>query len=140
MKLETLAATDVGTARAFSDIQGVERAYVTHDGDLVAVTTIIDRDDNEATYDSIYDRGRSLIHEPSSASFRLQRRRSTCPPGGRHNGRRCAGVAEVLTLPTKRLRHIKATSDSEPRESTFTEIVQLNFPYYQSITAKPPSR
>ena len=78
MKLETLAATDVGTARAFSDIQGVERAYVTHDGDLVAVTTIIDRDDNEATYDSIYDRGRSLIHDhrPLHFDFNVVARRA----------------------------------------------------------------
>ena len=56
MKLETLVATDTGIARAFSDIQEVERVYVSHDGDLIAVTTIIGRDDNEATYDSVYDR------------------------------------------------------------------------------------
>ena len=41
MKLETVVATDTGIARAFSDIQEVERVYVSHDGDL-DVTTIID--------------------------------------------------------------------------------------------------
>jgi hypothetical protein len=75
--METVIAIETGIARAFLDIQDVERVYVSHDGDLVVVTTIIDRDDNEATYDNIYDRERDLIrgHRPLHFDFNIVARR-----------------------------------------------------------------
>jgi hypothetical protein len=77
MKLETDMAMDTGIARAFSDIEEVERVYVSHDGDLVVVTSLIDKDDNEATYNSIYDRERGLIrdHRPLHFDFNVVARR-----------------------------------------------------------------
>jgi hypothetical protein len=75
--METVMAIDTGIARAFSDIPEVERVYVSHDGDLVVVTTIIDQGDNEATYDSIYDRERALIRDfrPRHFDFNVVARR-----------------------------------------------------------------
>lgn len=53
---------------AFADINGVCGVYMVPSGDVVNVFTIIDQDDEE-TYQAIYERERSLIRQHADLHF-----------------------------------------------------------------------
>jgi hypothetical protein len=53
---------------AFANVNGVCGVYMVPSGDVVDVFTIIDKDDEE-TYDAIYERERSIIHEHADLHF-----------------------------------------------------------------------
>ena len=55
-------------AGAFADVNGVRGVYMLTSGDVVNVFTIIDEDD-EQTYEAIYERERSLIRQHSDWHF-----------------------------------------------------------------------
>ena len=55
-------------AEAFKLIERVEAIYLVPHGETLTVFTIIDNDDEE-TYDLIYDRERSLIHNFCGVHF-----------------------------------------------------------------------
>jgi hypothetical protein len=55
-------------ADAFADVNGVRGVYMDPSGDVVSVFTIID-DDDERTYESIYERERSIIRQHADLHF-----------------------------------------------------------------------
>jgi hypothetical protein len=73
-----MLAVDVGmsVASSFAEIPAVEQVYVNHSGDRCAVITIINNED-DATYNHLYDRERSIIrsHQSLLFDFRIIARR-----------------------------------------------------------------
>jgi hypothetical protein len=59
---------DMNLAETFGGIDRVEGVFVAPTGDVLSVFTVID-DDDEETYDRIYDRERSLIRRFSGVHF-----------------------------------------------------------------------
>lgn len=49
-------------AAAFSDIAGVERVYLRHEGDCLEVVTVVARDDDDSIYRKVYSREKEIIH------------------------------------------------------------------------------
>ena len=59
---------DVNFAETFGGIDRVEGVFVAPSGDVLSIFTVID-DDDEETYDRIYDRERSLIRRFGGIHF-----------------------------------------------------------------------
>ena len=57
-----------GLAEAFQSINRVESVYLIASGETLSVFTIIDNDDEE-TYDLVYNQERALIHRFNGAHF-----------------------------------------------------------------------